>query len=156
MFVRAGPGSDVVRPVQVLAAVFCDLNLFSHHTSHHCSFVHPANILGAHICKPCAGRCGRQADIYPGLSLGGELAFLQTGRAPVAWLLQGTCHSQTFSLPDAPLSELMWGWHRDLAKATWLASSRTRISFRPGGHQCRAQTHHLLLARTVLSFVQHL
>lgn len=25
----------------------------------------------------------------PGLPLGGELAFLQTGSAPVAWLLQG-------------------------------------------------------------------
>ena len=37
----------MVSTMKVSAAVFSDLNLFSHHPSHHCSFIHPANILGA-------------------------------------------------------------------------------------------------------------
>ena len=36
----------MVSTMKVSAAVFSDLNLFSHHPSHHCSFIHPANILG--------------------------------------------------------------------------------------------------------------
>lgn len=56
----------VVSTVQVSAALFSDLNLFSQHPSHDCSSIHPANILGA---NPVLAAMGNKTTLIVGADL---------------------------------------------------------------------------------------